>query len=501
MSDVGGTKEAILNSLLEDARKYGKLRDQVYDVYMPLLLNPRESPLPCRETPAEFEAINSSFSSQIHTLFEALHDFERLSKAEEGKTEDVDGYIHKDGLISTISVNPQSFDIYPDCRHRNFHSRRLFLRDLAALPQLWRVSELRLCPVPNYGNYTEFEDSRPVSLRFPLELVSKLPALRSLECPWLWERMPVAFYLSTVRHFTRPWEGPWRDARHEFGKAVRELHEHIPASLVKMRLWFWKPSAFYHEGDQSIEMPDLIRPEDADPVSLGLRTLASHLEEFDVRAFLTPDIFRAPVAWPRMKRLRVEFHPWCPDGTWYFVGPRDENPYPDGGFEITREQHYPPVSPNEQDEETDEKYIDDDEGCEEEDQCRTDMFRTEPLSSKIELLLLAFANALKGMPALEEAELFTYLAWQPSKERTRAYEDSDEAPYNREHAIYRWGVSYVPGKEGGHGLLTWQVGSWRPGEDVIRSFEALGGEGSEIEIAWEPFEFTERREIDVGAFH
>ncbi|KAH9983226.1 hypothetical protein F4779DRAFT_376962, partial [Xylariaceae sp. FL0662B] len=390
----------------------------------------------CRETPAEFEAINSSFSSQIHALFEALQDFESLSKAEQGKTEDVDGYVCKDGLISIIRINNQSFDRYLDCLHRNFHSRRLSLRDPATLPQLWRVSELRLFPAPDYGTNIDFENARPVSLRLPLELVSRLPALRRLDCPWLWERMPVAFRLRTLRHFTRPWEGPWRDQRHEFGRAVEELHEHMPASLAAARLWFWKPSAFYADEDQSIEMPDLVRPADADPLSLGLRTVASHLEQFDLRAFLTPDLFRAPVTWPRMKRLRVEFHPWCPDGTWYFVGPRDENPHPGGGFEITREQHYPPVAPNEQDEKMDEEYAED-EGNEEEEERRTDMFRTEPLLSKIKPLLLTFADALKGMPALEEAELFTYLAWQPSEERRHAYKDSDVALYNQDRAIYK----------------------------------------------------------------
>ncbi|KAI2780160.1 hypothetical protein F4815DRAFT_471347 [Daldinia loculata] len=152
----------------------------------------------------------------------------------------------------------------------------------------------------------------------------------------------------------------------------------MPTSLAAARLWFWKPNAFYADEDQSIEMPDLVRPDDADPLSLGLRTVASHLEQFDLRAFLKPDLFRAPVTWPRMERLRVEFHPWCPDGTWYFVGPRDENPHTDGGFEITREQHYPPVAPNERDYKMDEEYFEDEEN-EEEEECRTDMFRTEPL--------------------------------------------------------------------------------------------------------------------------
>lgn len=247
-------------------------------------------------------------------------------------------------------------------------------------------------------------------------------------------------------------------------------------------------------------MPGLVRPDDADPLSLGLRTVASHLEQFDLRAFLTPDLFRAPVTWSRMKRLCVEFHPWCPDGTWYFVGPRDENPHPTGGFEITREQHYPPTAPDEQDDKMDEEYVED-QGNEEEEERRMDMFRTEPLPSMINPLLLAFADALKGMPALEEAELFTYLAWQPSEERQRAYKDSDEAPYNQDRAIYRWGVRYAPGKDDGNGLLTWQVGSWRPQEDIIQSFKALGSEGGEVEITWKPFEFTDNREEDLRVFH
>ncbi|KAI2472234.1 hypothetical protein F4781DRAFT_428488 [Annulohypoxylon bovei var. microspora] len=223
------TKEAIRDCLLEDDRHWQELRDYVYDLNMPLLLNSDESPLPCRETPAEFEAINSSFSSQIHAFFEALRDFESLRK-EEGKTEDVDRFIRKDGIIPAIRVNNQSFDSYPDCLHRNFHS--------------------------------------------------------------------------------------------------------------------------------------------------------------------------------------------------------------------------------------------------------------------------PFADALKGMPALEEAELFTYLAWQPSEERRRAYKDSDEVPYNQDRAIYRWGVNYAPENYDGNGLLTWQVGSWRPQEDIIQSFKALGREGGEVEIIWKPFEFMDKRETE-----
>ncbi|KAH7142791.1 hypothetical protein B0J13DRAFT_585496 [Dactylonectria estremocensis] len=216
-------------------------------------------------------------------------------------------------------------------------------------------------------------------------------------------------------------------------------------------------------------MPNLISPVDEDPVSVGMRTIASYLEELDLRAFLTPDLFKAQVQWPRMRRLRIEFHPCRPDGCWYFVGPRGENPNPEG-FEITH-QHYPPTSPNEDDDELDEEFT---ENLDDTDSRLPDMFRTEPLADNIEPLLSAFATVLKGMPALEEAELFTHISWNPSEERLAEY--GDEAPYDAEYGGRRWGLRYVPGKDGVEGLVEWQVGEWRPHEGIIKLFEGLGGE-------------------------
>lgn len=494
---TSGTKETILDALVENARRSEWLREYAYDLELPLLLNPPESPLACRETTAEFEAINSSFSSQIRALFEALQEFTSTHG---------DEFIRQDGLRPTIRIINQSFDIYPHCLHRYYHSRRLFLRDDDAtqLPQLQRVTTLKLTPRSHLGSLADdLGNTRPVSLRLLLQLACRLPALRELDCPWLWERLPFAYEQRALCHYSRPWEGPWRDARHEFGRAVRELGAQLPGSLRKARLWFWHPHAFYDKEDQSIPMPNLIRPEDADPVSLGVRILASRLEELDLRAFLTPDLFRSPVEWPHMKRLRVEFHPWCPDGTWYFVGPRgdndeEENRESEGGdgFEIS-EEHYPPLEPNELDDEMDEEYV---EEIEDEEEYLPKMFRTEPFSRKIEPLLLAFAEALKGMPVLEKAELFSYLAWQVTEERLGPFKNADEAP---NCAIYRWGVSYTPGPgtNGASGQITWQVGAWRPQEHVLRAFEALGGETGQVDINWEPLDFlNQRNDLKPGVF-
>lgn len=89
---------------------------------------------------------------------------------------------------------------------------------------------------------------------------------------------------------------------------VDELHEQIPMSLRKATIWFWKPRYTFRD-DQGIAMPNLVYPADEDPASAGLRTLASHLKEPDLRAFLTPDLFKTPVQWPRIRRLHIEFHP------------------------------------------------------------------------------------------------------------------------------------------------------------------------------------------------
>ncbi|KAK6078650.1 hypothetical protein SCUP515_09700 [Seiridium cupressi] len=484
------TKQAILESIQEAARSWGGIRGYGYYLELPLLQHSEESPMLCRETPAAFEAVNSSFSATIHALFNAFHDFEKLSKTHDG-----DEFIRKEGLELDLHVVNQSFASSKECIHPVFHSRRLSLREPTALPRLQRVIQLRMFPSRSGSAEIPHENVRPVSLRVPLELATRLPALRELDCPWIWEHMPIAFTLHTLRQVALPWAGPWRDARHEFGTAVQQLHEQSPASLTKARLWFWKPNGFYADENQSFHLPNLVRPAEADPVSLGLRTVASHLEDLDLRAIVTPDLFRAPVMWPRMKRLRVEFHPWCPDGTWYFVGPHDENPYPEGGYEIMPEGHYPPVGYQEEDDEIDEEYTDQ-EGGEEVEERNTDMFRIKPLQGKIEPLLSAFAAALKGMPALEEAELFTYLAWQPSKERQPEYEDSDKEPYNREYrAIYRWGVSYAPGKDGAAGQVTWQVGAWRPQDNITQLFVALGGEDGKVETVTFEIEYPARSPV------
>ena len=102
-------------------------------------------------------------------------------------------------------------------------------------------------------------------------------------------------------------------------------------------------------------MPDLVGAstsgefEHMGPVSVGLRELGSRLEELDIYTLITSDLFPsgAALTWPYIQHLYVEFHPYGPDGRWYFSGPRGEDPDV-RGFAITREEHYPPGQENEE---------------------------------------------------------------------------------------------------------------------------------------------------------
>jgi hypothetical protein len=208
-----------------------------------------------------------------------------------------------------------------------------------------------------------------------------------------------------------------------------------------------------------------------------------------------------------MRHLHVEFHPCAPNGSWYFSGPRGEDPYATG-FAITREEHYPPGQ--EDDDETHKLMLDEEDkywgdAPDMYDLRQPDMFRICPIAARVNPLLLAFALSLQRqmMPSLQEAELFTWLTWRPSKERAQKYEGSDEAPPTsdvEETVMFRWGVRYEAPAVGGDekGRVTWQVGEdWRPEDEVLRAFaDLVGGEDKEDNMEWKAFEFLGEREQD-----
>jgi hypothetical protein len=260
----------------------------------------------------------------------------------------------------------------------------------------------------------------------------------------------------------------------------------IPASLTRAALHFW-PFFSLPKHDQSVARPNLIHPADKDPVSVGLCKLGAQLSLFDVRAVVTPDLFPSPEAstdqqWAQMQRFRLEFHSLRPDGRWYFVGPGGEDPHDSeqGGYKISDTKHYPPETDTDEDMDLHAEYGD---NPDDEYDMYLNMFRTEPCKERIEPLLAAFAKSLTrdNMPSLEDAEIFTHLWWSPSDDIEA---ENYGLPINKGH---RWGIKFIARRgskkqKGGDAVaaaltppvVQWQVGDWRPGEEVMSLFESLG---------------------------
>ncbi|VUC22861.1 unnamed protein product [Clonostachys rosea] len=475
-----------------EAGRNTKYRVFMCDLHLPLLADESaEKPLPCQEPTEETTAVSAHVSVRIRTFFKQI-------AAAYNETEDPPASI---GI--RLIVQPQNFaqDV-PWCHHRRYHSRRLQLHNPEALPDLPFVSSV-IIRSRSYGGSDNGEDIRPLSPLVPLQCLVHLPAVQEWIAPWLWERpLPAAVPSRVMReHYSWPWEGPLRDARHEFGAAIMNQEKHlcgkrIPASLTRVSVHFWLFLRLALDS-QSMARPNLIHPADKDPVSIGLCKLGTQLTLFDVRAMVTSDLFPSPEApadqqWAQMRRFRLEFHPLCPDGRWYFVGPGGEDPYDSeqGGYKISDTEHYPRETDTDEDNDIDSEYGD---NPDDEYDYDPDMFRTEPCRERVEPLLVAFAKSLTrdNMPSLEDAEIFTHLWWFPDDKEMEKY----DLPFKKGH---RWGVKFISGrgdekKDGDAAaaapLVQWQVGGWRPSDEVLSLFESLGRQ-EWLDLEWNRYRNT-----------
>jgi hypothetical protein len=452
-----------------------------------------EKQLPCQEPAEETIAISAHMSARIRAFYE------QMTAAYNG-SEDPPASIGIELNIQPQNFNPEE----PMCHHRRYHSRHLQLYDPETLPELPFVSSLAIRS-RSYGGFDESAtDIRPLSPLVPLQCLVHLPAVQEWNAPWLWERpMPASIPSRVMReHYTWPWEGPLRDARHGFGAAIMDQEKHlcgkrIPASLTRAALHFW-PFFARPKHDQSAARPNLIYPADKDPVSVDLCKLGAQLSLFDVRAVVTPDLFPSPEAsidqqWSQMWRFRLEFHSLRLDGRWYFVGPGGEDPHDSeqGGYKISDTEHYPRETDTDEDMDLDEEYID---NPDDDYDYYLNMFRTEPCRERIEPLLAAFAKALTcdNMPSLEDSEIFTHLWWDPSEDKEV---EKYELLMKKGH---RWGVKFIAGRgskkqdgDAAAGALSlpvvqWQVGDWRPSEEVMNLFESLGRQDW-LDLKWDKY--------------
>ncbi|KAI4915394.1 uncharacterized protein J4E92_009348 [Alternaria infectoria] len=483
--------------------KYGVLQ---YDLPLPLILVDGQAspPLPCCEPAEETLAISAHTSARIHAVYEQ-------SAAACIAVEDPPS-----SIALNIEIETQKFDTDDlgclVCYHRRHHSHRLQLQNPEKLPDLPFISSLSIRSACGSDADTA-RDIRPLSPLVPLQCLVHLPAVQEWTARWLWERpMPSTISSKVMReHWTWPWEGPLRDARHEFGDAIIDQEKYlcgkrIPASLTRAALHFY-PFFSLPKHDQSLARPNLIHPADKDPVSIGLRRLGAQLTLFDIRAMVTPDLFPLPNAptpqqWSRMRRFRLEFHPLRPDGRWYFIGPRGEDPHDSeqGGYKISDTAHYLREIDRDECGDLRGRY---DYEVTDGPEYDVNMFRVQPCRERIEPLLAAFAKALtsENMPDLEDAEVFTHLWWCPSDER-----EVEEYGLRMKKG-HKWGVKFIAGrgsetqKNGDAAaaalrlpVVQWQVGDWRPSEEVMSLFERLGQQ-EWLDLEWGRYRDTAGRDL------
>lgn len=419
----------------------------------PYLKETKETRIKCRETAEELQAHNERFTRHITDILAALKTLEERELPHNRPT----------GIELFIKTPDQADNNRKFCYHRRFNSWRLRLLNPDNLPTLSSIRTFRIGPADIAYN----RSVRPLDYGFVPALVSKFPNLEVLDCPDLDEDFPEAYEDSTVSHFTRHWEGPWRDTRHAFGDTMLNATT-LPTKISNAHLVFGQHILGVFT-DQSQPLPDLVKPLFHDPLSTGLRVLSQRVVNLKIRACVDSTLFwpapddakTEPPSWPYLKDLLVEFRPSSPSGTWYFNGPRGEG-QDATGYEVT-ESHYPPVEENAEDKQWDDAY--DWEGGRF-DTYSPNMFRIAPNDEVIEPFLEAFVKALENMPCLESADLFTYLSYWPREDMGQGYPE--------EGTEYIWGLRYHFPQDGGSPLVEWRVGDWRPSERLLRRFRNLG---------------------------
>jgi hypothetical protein len=106
------------------------------------------------------------------------------------------------------------------------------------------------------------------------------------------------------------------------------------------------------------------------------------------------------------------------------------------------------------------------------------------------------------MPSLEDAEIFTHLWWWNSSDDREV--EKYGLPMKKGH---RWGVKFIAGrgskkqKDGDAAavvptppVVQWQVGDWRPREEVMSLFESLGRQ-EWLDLEWNSYRSTDGRDL------
>jgi hypothetical protein len=475
-----------------DSHRCNFLRDIKFRTYAPELPSewglPEGYELPHRDTADDLRAIDESFTEQIQFLFKTLKKLE-------------DSMVRQHGFSKiSLTIHAPQRHVEEHQIYRKYVCWRVHLLSPETLVELFFVNSLTIFEGGAGQSSCEVTDrtSFKLDLRVLLDLSLKLPNLEYLRCQLISDDWATSIDAKAIRHYTRKWEGPYRDARHDLAEAFLSLGSRLPTSLKEAQLDFVDPFQLNCNIDQRQRLPNLVKPALYNPFSSSLQLLSQQLRKFKLRAVVDESLFWPATGsepfWPNLESIEVIFHMATPKGNWYFQGMKGDSRAPDNpeGFEITTAS-YPPLGLDE----VDEQYADEFQDYRW-DLCRNLQFRVVPNNEALPPFLAGFARAAAKMPSLRKAALWSPLDWNCS-DVNQFYEEYSRRDLKDSHGLgsdpetLAWGIIYAaPGERAFVGLprlaekkrteasilnshqIWWKVGDWKPDFDLHELFQQVG---------------------------
>lgn len=437
--------------------------------------------LPCRESAEELRKLDEHFTGQINFLFQTLKTLEDQACEKYGPGK----------IRLTIGTPVMKIDRAILCHHRAFVSWRIHLLNPERLPKLTSIRSVRIVNGASYNPTDDPTESlRKLDLRVLLDLSSRLPNLESLACEIGGDEWPTPCIDEVAKHLTHVYQGPRRDSRLDFSKALAAVS--LP-SLREFQLNFIQPLWHIDLIDQRDAMPNLVSPSAYDPFSNSLRMLSYKLRRMCLFAVVDETLFwpsdDTTPHWPYLETINIRFHMTTPSGTWYFKGLEGEGRI--DGYELS-ENSYPPLEKT-----TEDAFWDDreDEICR--DATASAQFRVMPNDETLLPFLAAIAKATAHMPSLHELALWCPLHFS-AYDMGDIYEEYDITELiTAGSKDMAWGIAYSkPGVEAFSDMpgenysaarqLWWKVGKWRPSAELSEMFRRIGRQqhGEELIEYW-----------------
>jgi hypothetical protein len=451
----------------------------------------------CRETAEEVSEKDMIFTEQVTGLFATLK-----------HTEEIAG-IRNQGKYELGIYRPRQKVVGNVCFHREHDLWRVHLFEHESLPNLMSVSSFKLFEY-------EYDELRAkLDYRIVVDCIAHFPNVEKVAWNTGHDEWSPNHIDSPANKVLWDYDGPRRDTRHDFSKAV--MLAKIPESLRTLRLidffckdWDYGPSRMDEEVDQTKPMPNLVLPARKDPFSSSLRLLTYHLRTLILRVQVDDSLFwpkdgSSPV-WPNLAFLSIMFHKVTPTGSWYFEGPRGEG-HASTGYELGVNA-YPPFEVTEDDEA---------EHCEFEEECPRAFesvydfqYRVSPNNDVLGPFLESFARAATNMPKMVRAVLWSPLRWDISGLSSESgrygyedfeYFDPDElsAEHGKNEYDLAWGLAYTrpqyhtafladPGEINCEARqIWWAVRNWRPNPSLHALIQQIGHRehGDELREYWD----------------